>query len=376
MKKFIFATAVLVSTIVGVGMFSLPYAGSKTGFYLAAIFLIFLAIVMAIVHLFYGEIVSRTKEKHRLVGYAEKYLGKWGKRIVSFSVIIGFYGSLLVYMIVGGTFLKTIFSFTNFSLDFFSLMFFIIGAIVIYCGIKLIAELDFVMSLFLIFIVLLFLFIGIPHIDISNLNHTNIKNFFIPYGAILYSLAGIAAIPEIKDFFSGKNRKKYKKAILLGTLIPAVLYIIFMWSVIGMTGTETSPESIIGLSGILGDKVIFIGAIFGFLATITSFFVLGISLKSTFRYDFKIKKDMAWFLVCLVPLLLFILGFRNFVPAIVLLGSLMGAIEGSAIVLIFRKAKKEGNQRPIYSIKIWPIIGWIIIGMFVLGFISTVVSSL
>ena len=110
MKRFLCATAVLMATIVGVGMFSLPYAGAQSGFLIVAAFLFILTSIMVLLHLLYGEIVSRTKEKHRLVGYANYYLGKIGKRIVSFSVIIGLYGSLLVYIIVGGNFLHTIFS--------------------------------------------------------------------------------------------------------------------------------------------------------------------------------------------------------------------------------------------------------------------------
>ncbi len=376
MKKFLFATAVLMSTIVGVGIFSLPYSGAQSGFLIAAVFLLVLTGIMIFLHLSYGEIVSRTKGKHRLVGYAEHYLGSWGRRIVGLSVIVGFYGSLLIYIIVGGNFLYTIFSpFLNFSPVVFNLIFFAIGAIVVYFGIRLIAELDFLMSLFLILIVFLIFFFGFSQIDINNLKEINIKGLFFPYGAILYALAGMSAIPEIREILP-KNSKVYKTSIILGTIIPAILYFIFMFTVIGLTGSNTSSEAISGLAVLLGKKIIFIGALFGFLATITSFFILGLSLKKTFLYDFKINKRLAWLLVCLIPLILFVLGLRNFIPMIILLGALMAAIEGSAIFLIYKRAKKFGNQAPDYSLKAPDFLRYIVILVFALGFIYTLLSVL
>jgi len=375
--KQLFAIAVLISTIVGVGMFSLPYIGAQSGFGIAAITLLFLTIIITIVHLLYGEIVCRTEGKHRLVGYAGIYLGHWGKKIVSISVVVGFYSSLLVYIIVGGDFLGVMFSgIVNAPPIFFNLAFFIIGSIALYAGIKFVAKLDLLMGLLLIIIVLLFFYLGFSRLNIENLKTLNWGNFFFPYGATLYSLAGLSIIPEIKDFFRKEENRKYKKVIIWGTLIPATLYLIFIITVIGLTGGGTTEESISGLSGILGGKVLWTGAFFGFLATITSFFGIGISLKETFICDYKINKNLAWFLVCFVPLLLLGLGVYNFIIIIILTGALLGAIEGSAVVLIHRKAKKLGSQVADYNLKIPTIFSYAIILIFVVGFILTLVFTL
>ena len=220
---------------------------------------------------------------------------------------------------------------------------------------------------------MLIFYFGFHQIDINNLKTINLNNFFLPYGVILYALAGAVAIPEIKEIFS-QNGKKYKKAIILGTLIPAILYFIFMATVIGLTGSQTSTEAVQGLTDLLGKKVILLGALFGFLATISSFFVVGLSLKKTFWYDFKVNKNLSWLLVCSVPLILFILGFRAFIPIIVILGGLMGAIEGTAIVLIYKKAKKHGIQKVDYNLKVPDILRYIVISIFILGFISILIS--
>ncbi len=368
-KNFFYATAILIGTIVGAGMFGIPYVVAQSGFLIGAIFLLVLTAVSLLIHLIYGEIVCRTREKHRLVGYAGYYLGKKGKIIITFSLLFGLYGALLVYIIISGEFLSAIFSpLIGGSAFIYSLIFLIIGALVISKGLILIKRLELIMALFLILVVFLIFFTGLPHLDISNLKNINLKYFFLPYGVILWALAGAAAIPEIKEVLTLDGRR-YKKAIIWGTVIPAVLYLLFMLIVVGITGRETTPESISGLVGSLGQGIIMFGAIFGALAAITSFFIMGLCLKKVFWYDYKLNKNLSWFLVWLVPLIGFLLGLRQFIPIIGFLGVILGAIDGTVLILIYKKAKKSGDKKPEYSLKIPSFIPYVLIGIFVLGLI-------
>jgi tyrosine-specific transport protein len=372
-KNFFYATAILIGTIVGAGMFGIPYVVAQSGFLIGAIFLLFLTGVSLLIHLIYGEIICRTKEKHRLVGYAEYYLGKWGKTITTFSVLFGLYGALLVYIIISGEFLSTIFSpLLGGSAFTYSLIFFAVGALAILKGLSLIERLELIMALFLVLVVFLIFFSGLPRLDISNLKTINLKYFFLPYGVILWALAGGAAIPEIREILK-TDGKKYKKIIIFGTVIPAILYFLFMFIVVGVTGTGTSPEAIEGLIGSLGREIIILGAIFGALAAMTSFFVIGLCLKKVFWYDYRINKTLSWFLACSIPLIGFLLGLRAFIPIIGFLGVIIGAIEGTVLVLIYKKAKKFGNREPEYSLKIPNIITYALIGIFVLGLIYQVI---
>ena len=52
----------------------------------------------------------------------------------------------------------------------------------------------------------------------------------------------------------------------------------------------------------------------------------------------------------------------------------MGAIEGTSIVLIYKKAKKLGDRQPSYSLKVPGFIKYLIILVFVVGFIYTLAS--
>ena len=372
-REFFYATAVLIGTIVGAGIFAIPYVVAQSGFLIGVIFLLLLTGVSLLIHLVYGEIVCRTKKKHRLVGYAERYLGKWGKKIVTISVLIGFYGSLLVYIIIGGDFLSTIFSpLIGGSTFIYSLIFFIIGALSVFIGLVLVERLELVMTLFLFLVVFLIFFSGLPHFDISNLKTINLGYFFLPYGVILWSLAGGAAIPEIKEVLK-TDGKRYKKVIILGTIIPALLYLLFMFIVVGITGTATSPETIEGLIPFLGKGMIILGAIFGILASLTSFFIIGLCLKKVFWYDYKINKTLSWFLACSIPFIGFLLGLREFIPIIGFLGVILGAVESTILILIYKKAKKFGDQKPEYSLKIPNVIIYSLIGIFILAFFYQII---
>ena len=372
-RSTIYATATLVGTIVGAGMFGIPYVVAQSGFLIGAVFLFILTIVSILLHLAYGEIAYKTPGKHRLVGYAEHYLGKYGKVIVTISLLIGFFGSLLVYIIISGEFLSELFSPLFGGSSFvYSLIFFAIGSLGVLKGLKLIEQLELVIGLLLCGIVLLIFFSGIFHLDVSNLKSINLKQFFLPYGVILWALAGGAAVPELKEVVKG-NGKSYKKAIVLGTLIPAVLYFLFMFVVVGVSGGQTSPEAIQGLTGILGKEITYIGAAFGALASITSFFVIGLALKKVFWYDYRINKNLSWFLVCFIPLLGFLLGLREFIPIIGFLGVFLGAIESVSIILIYKKVSRIKKADLDYNLKLPKIVIFSLIVLFILGFIYQII---
>ena len=105
-NRLLLATATLIGTIVGVGMFGLPYVASRAGVGVVVAYLVILGAVVILIHLLYGEVVLRTRGQHRLVGYAERYLGFTGKALATLVFFFGLYGALLAYMVLGGEFLS------------------------------------------------------------------------------------------------------------------------------------------------------------------------------------------------------------------------------------------------------------------------------
>lgn len=376
-KKFFYAVATLIGTVIGVGIFGLPYAFAKAGFFIGLIQLVLLGGVTMIIHLMFGEIILRTKERHNLPGYIEKYLGKRWEVLVSFSVLIGIFGSMVAYILVGGTFLNTLLNGLTGGANIFSqnslyIIFWIFLTALILLGLKTIEIVEFSMTIFLIIAVGGIALLSMPYVHTINLLSTNSLNVFMPYGVILFSLAGTVAIPEMREILSG-NEKKIRSAIILGILVPILVYALFSFVINGVTGTATSQEALTGLYNAVGGHIYILGAIFGILAIATSYITFGYYLYETFLYDYNMNKVLAHLLIALVPITFVLFGVRNFIAIISFLGAVMGGFEGIAMILAYLKAKKIGDRMPEYSLKIPHAVYYFLILIFILGIIYTVI---
>jgi len=313
-KNFLFAVSTLVGAIVGLGMFGIPYTASKAGFFVGIGYIVFLGIVMLAINLIYGEIVERGKEKHRLTGTVEKYFGSKWKKVIGAVIIFSVYAAILAYIIVGGKFLALLFpGFENsFTLG---IIFWFVLSVAVWWGIKTIAEVEFLMTGSLILFVFVLFIWGAGDISAQNLPELDLSNIFLPYGVALFAFSGVFAIPEIRELLKIEG-KRYKRAIVWGSIIPIFIFLMFTVLVVGISGYNTSQEALEGLVPYLGVGITRLGAIFGILAIATSYIVLGSNLKHTFEYDWHIKPLTSAALVTFVPILLFVAGVQQFIEVI------------------------------------------------------------
>ncbi len=377
--------ALLVGTIIGAGVLAIPYMVMKAGFLTGALILVVLSVASVLIYLYIGEIVLRTKKKHQLTGYAEKYLGKIGKNLMAFTMIFGIYGALIAYIIGVGESLVRLFNLQdsivlfNFTLQtdaLFSILFFILAAHIIYLGINAVGEYELLIGIFVVGIILLLSIMALFKINAGNLMQFDISKIFVPYGIILFALAGAVAVPEMREVI-GKETKIFKKAILIGVLIPVILYFLFALSVVGACGKQTTEIATFCLGDRLGSFIFFFGNIFAILAMSTSFLTLGLGLKEMYSFDYHVTERKSWALACILPLLLFFLinlfiRQERFSKVIGLAGGLAMTLEGILIVLMHHHAKKLGERKPEYSLKDNKIILVALIVVFLLGMIYTI----
>lgn len=364
-RKFLYSISILVGTIVGVGIFGIPFSFSKAGLVPGFLFLVITGILTLVLNLLYGEIILRTKDYHQFIGYADTYLGHRFRFFISFFWLFSVYSALLAYIIISGDFLSNIFGFELNSF-FYSILFFIFVSVSLFIGLRTVAWLELIMSLFFILIVIVISILSFPKINFSNFLAIRSEFWFLPYGVLLFAFAGFNAIPVQKEVISNQIYL-LKKSIYIGTLIPAILYAVFGFSVVGVLGDNTTPDAISGLINNLGNKIVLLASIFGVLTITTSFLSLGTSLIETFIFDYKFKKISSWFLTIFIPFILFIFGVRSFIDLISVAGSLAIGIESVFIIFIYMKAKILGDRKPEYSLNISRIFLYIIILLFILG---------
>lgn len=376
MWDIILAIGTLIGTIVGAGIFGLPYAALKSGFAIFVFELIILFLVVLFLHLFYGEIVAKTPGKHRLVGYVKRYLGKKYEKLAFITSLGGMYGALLVFLALGSQFTNRLllyfFQIDNFILSAF--IFYFLSALFLFFSIKTIATAEFILSLILFGIILILIGISAEKVNPSNLSGFNLNNILFPYGIILFALSGASAIPEIKELI----KKSFLKIIFWGTIIPAILYFLFVLAVLGSTGEATTKDSLGGLAQNFGNGIILWIALLGLASIFSSFLTIGDNLKKIFWYDLKINHFLSWFLTISLPLILFLLKFQDFTLIMNIVGSVAIGAEGIFIILLHKKIQ---NINPSflesgYSVPWGKILRPILMVLLILGAYLSIIFSI
>lgn len=365
------AITTLIGTIIGAGILGIPYVVAKAGFLYGFLLIVLIGVAFVFVNLFAGEIVLRTKEQHQWTGYAEKYLGIWGKRIMAFTMFFSIYGALTAYLIGEGEALKAIFKVGTPFL--YALIFFVITFIIIYRGVKATGKAELILISCLFLIVVLIGFLSVDKINLSNLITTDITKVLVPYGVILFAFLATPAIPELQEELHDE-KKKMKKVIIIGSLIPIVLYIVFTFIVMGIIGVEQfdllAPNQRIATVALSIYSYPLLGLfanILAALAMFTSFLTLGLALLEVYTYDYGLSRGLALFLTFSLPLLITVLNLTTFIVVLGLSGAVAGGLEGILVVLMYWKAKKKSDREPEYSLRPFRLLGLILILMFAFG---------
>lgn len=369
--NFLRAVALLVGTIIGAGVLGIPYVVAKAGLWTGLLAIALLGGALLILHLYLGEIALRTKGIHQITGYAEKYLGHWGKSIMLVVLVFSIYGALVAYIIGFGATSNAIFGGGELM---WSLILFVAMSIFVYMGLRTVGNVEIIGNMCVVLIILTISVISAFNIKPENLQGFNMFNLLVPYGVIFFAFIGTSAIPGMREILV--NKKELKKAIIIGSLIPLAIYFIFALTTVGAIGdllltldeSQRIASVALGLSpDLFGPIMNVLANLFAVFAMATSFVVLGLALMWVFQYDYGIRKKIAFFLTISIPLAIALSHVTNFVSVLSIVGGVAGGMEGIMIVLMHRKAKKLGKRKPEYSIHDNIYVSIILIALFVIG---------
>jgi tyrosine-specific transport protein len=366
-KNYFRSIAILMGTILGAGMFAVPFVIEKAGLVPLLIYITVLAIVQFLLHRIYAEIILSTPQRHRMPGYAGVYLGSKWKRVALLVSIVGKHGALLAYIILGGVFLHSLLAeYLGGSLFLYTFLLFLIEAFVIFFGLKLIARIELWLGLLLVLIVLFLGWRSLNYFDFSNFTAINWKHSLLPYGVVFFAVGGQAAIPEICRLL--KNQKqKISSAIAWGTFLPAFLVAGFALLVVGICGNATTPDTLAGIQTIFGNGLAKFSLLIGLLATITSYIVICQSLREVYWWDAGMNNSLAWLLACLIPFLLYATGVNDLTGVIGLTGSITGGLCGVVLIVILFKNKQKRRARPVIENTLSIFAGIALSCLFVIG---------
>ncbi len=340
------ATATLIGTIIGAGIFGIPYVTAQSGYLVGLAWLVGLTILTIAISLAYAHVIMKDNpHRHQLAGYGQHYFSQPGKWFATFILMVGQWGALVAYIIGVGEFLATLIGKPELTFPA-SVLTFIVGAIIILLGLKVVASVEGVISFLMIGMVILLGLIGINKIDTNNLSanfntSTQLANLFLPYGIIFGALSGAAVLPEVYQILKDARKQTlFPKVIIIGVLIPAIIYAVFQFTVVGISGANTSEEAVAGLVSFFNPSIVKAGALFGILAMGTSFLTLAYALKDMFDLDFGLQPVTAWFLAMFPPFFVFLLGLRNFITAFEFTGAWIGTLTTIFIFSLYWKSNQ------------------------------------
>ena len=331
------AFLLLVGTIVGVGMFGIPFVFERAGFLTGLVLLVVLAAAATLVHLAYAEVVSRTATVHRLPGYARSYLGSPAGWLASASYLFGLSGALLAYVVLGGSFVGSLVSWvwSNAPVWIGPLGFYLFGVAVIARGIRFEGLADAVLTIGLIVAIAILGLTLLPSASLAGIAAFHPGRLLIPYGVLLFSLAGGAIIPDLKRVLGPGGLSSLGKIVVAGT-----------HAMVGATGGATTPDAVSGLAEKFGLPYFLLGNVIGVLATITSFIALGVVLEGMFASDFNMRPFPAWLLTAVIPAVLFGLGFQDFINIVSIVGAFAIGIDSMLVLAMHRRVSALSTGAP------------------------------
>ena len=374
-KNYLLAIATLMGTIIGVGLFTIPYVVNKSGIIPFFIFMAGLAAIQYYLHLLFAEAILSTKEKHRLPGLIGRYIGYGGKIFTSAVEIIGVYGSILAYLIVGGIFLHQLLGpYWGGEVFIYATALFAAVTLITFFDLKMLAGTELVLTSLLVLAIGLIAWRGFGHIQLSNFHLIDWPNAWLPYGPIFFAVGGGVAVPEICRLLA-YEKNKIKSAIAWGTFAPAVLMTFFVLVVLGITGSAATPDTLVGLAAVLSDGIMTFSLIFGLLAIITSYLVFAQAMEEIFQWDLGLNNKSAWFLACFVPYFLYLIGWGDIIKVVSFTGAVTGGLTGTILIWLMFKIKAKPEVVSVIKNKLTKPAAWFLSLLFVLGFIYEIFNN-
>ncbi|MEK7644377.1 MAG: aromatic amino acid transport family protein [Patescibacteria group bacterium] len=346
------AVALILSGTIGAGILSIPYAVAKSGLLIGIIYIIGLGILMISLNTMLGFIAVNTAHQYQLPGLAKVYLGKYAGYIMSAISYLMFFSVLVVFIIGEGNALSALFGGSEF---YWSIIFFLFASIFTIFGLRTVKVAELFLMFGILFVVVILSFIAWPQTELAHYSGVNLQFLALPYGVILFAFYGAASIPEAYSLL--KNRETdFKRAIRIAGAIVILVYLLFTLLALGVTGEGTTEIATIGLGAKLGRSVNIFGNIFAALIMGTSFLMSGISLRDSLSWDYSVKPWLATTAVCVLPISIFLLGMREFIGLIDIIGGVFVSAELLMIILIYFKVRKKiGLKGKRMMVSLWLI---------------------
>lgn len=318
-NRFIGAIFLIIGTCIGGSMLALPITTSSTSLGHTFLLMVSLWFVMTTCAFLILEVNLRLPENSNLISMAKHTLGFWGTAVTWISYLMLLYLLLSVY-ISGGTDLLTnlgnlVHFKTIWSLN--TIIFAVIMGAIVFKGIYLVDNTNRVLMTIKLLACLLLVIFLVPHSQLQLLPQENFNFSTNIVTTIITSFGYACIIPSIRTYLNS-DAKKLRLAVLIGSLIPLICYLLWIFVVqssIGSSGTtgllamNNSSEPIVMLVTALthhvgSTSVKYLSHLFVSICILTSFLGVALSLFDFLADGLKLQKSGSngWLLITMTIL--------------------------------------------------------------------------
>jgi hypothetical protein len=257
-------------------------------------------------------------------------------------------------------------------------LFWLVAAVMLFVDFKFSTKINLGLTIVTLSLFSLISLLGLLKFNPANLSIAPVKGAFFPFGLVLYALIGSLAIPEIVNLLrlEKQNLKMIKPIVLVGTVIPVCIYLIFALGIFGASGINTSSDAFSGLISILPGWLIYAALLMAFLEIITSYFTFEVSVFQTLKNDFKFTRPTALLLIAFLPMAMFFLGVQDFVKAMGIMGAALTSLDSILVILVYLSLPKKIPGYSYQMIRLPKPAAFLIIGLFIIGGIAGTIMSL
>ncbi len=330
----------LTGTIIGAGIFGLPAVFSATGILGGTMLFFLILAVSLLLNQLYIDVIYSVRGSHRLPGYARIIFGSKLYYASLISMVIKTSGTLLAYVILGGTFFYMLG--TGLGIDYplwvWAVLFWSIGSLVVFYGIKAVSAFQGGLTWFLIGFMLFTALVLFPFINWQATASIDLNGFLGTIGIVFFAVTAMTVLPDLKDI-AGREQRKMRLGSAIAVLTAGLLSWLF-----GVIIASVYPH-VKGVADIqLAFPPIFWWLIptIGLLAVSTSFLTFTQALKNLLSVDLKLKPVQAWIISVVTPIALFALVSQDFLKTIGFVGGVVTTFNGVLICVLAYKV----NSRP------------------------------
>lgn len=303
----------VAGTSIGGGMLALPILTSLGGFIPSLVIYLLCWICMACTGLLFLEVSQWMRKESNIMTMAKETLGALGEWAAWALYIFLFYCLTLAYIVGCGNLVVELFG--GQIPDWLGpLLFLLLSVPFVYAGAHVVGKLNFFLMAGL----------GISFFTFVALGWQTVRPEFLVYRNWTLSLLGLpiaftsfayqGIIPTLVTYFH-HDLTKARKAILIGSFIPLITYVIWQWLILGNVPTygpgglaealAKGQNAVQPLKHFIQNPLVYVvGQYFAFFALVTSFFGVTLGLVDFLADGLRIKKDSAGkALLCLLVFL-------------------------------------------------------------------------